>query len=486
MRLKRVIQYSMILLAVFFTGGVFAYDMPECQQNIPCFVLKHLSLYEAIALALRNNPQVRSGELQRIVDRFALEVARNQFLPQYSFDASATYSNGTKPYYSTNPKATLETIYGTTIDFGLRDQVNDGRETAGFIEVTQPLLRGFGPQVTQATYKTALSQETINCLNFKETLINTITSVTSSYYKLVQDYNNLKIDKLSLNEATKLLRVTELKIKAGRLAPTEIVQQQAQIANLKMALTRDTNTLCQDYRELLILLGLDPCSNLSIDKIINLLYTPLPCTGEAVQIALCKNIDFQRSLARLKQLELVLLVAKNEQSWKLDLIGRAQQQLIRNKNFTTVSINQIDAIGNDTPGGDRTLILNLNIPIHDLSRKQNLLRARIALKQFKIALETQKRQLIAAVMNSLQSLQTQSSQLKLAEDAVNFSKQSVDIAQKKFQYGRATMFEITTLQKNLTLQQLALISEQISYLNNVAAFEKLLGISLEKWCIQVH
>ena len=155
-----------------------------------CFNPKHLSLNEAIALALRNNPQIRSAELQRIIDKFALEVARNQFLPQYSFDTSATYSNGTKPFYTTNPKATLETPLGTAIGLGVSNQVNAGRETTAFIEVTQPLLRGFGPQVTGANYKNAFNQEIINRLNFKETLMETITNVVQAYYKLVADYNN--------------------------------------------------------------------------------------------------------------------------------------------------------------------------------------------------------------------------------------------------------------------------------------------------------
>lgn len=455
-------------------------------QSLPCFVPKHLSIFDAIALAVRNNPQVRTARLQRVVDRFQLEVARNQFFPQYSFDASATYSNGTKPYYSANPKTTLETCLGTTIDLGLRDQVNAGRETAGFIEITQPLLRGFGPAVATAKYKTAKIQESINCLNFKETLINTITQVLQAYNKLVQDYNNIAVDQLSIRDISKQYHATELRIKAGKLAPTEIVQQQAQLANLKIALLRDQNNIAQDYRSLLILLGLNPCSKLIIDKKININQTPLPCPEVAIQIALCKNIDYQRSLATLRQLELALLLAKDEQKWRLDLVGRGQQQIIRNRNFAPVDLDKIDAIGNDRPGNDRTLIVNLNVPLHDLNRKRLLVGARVAVQQFKIKLETQRQQLTAAVLNGLQTLQAQSCQLQLSNEAVKYSQQGLDIAQKKFQYGRSTMFEVTSLQKNLVVQQLGYITDQISYINNMAEFEKLLGTTLEKWCIEVH
>lgn len=475
--MQRLLYYFPLIFLV--TSSVLA------QECSPSFLPKHLTLRDAIVLAVRNNPQIRSAELQRIVDKFSFEVARNQFWPQYSFDTSATYSNGTKPYYSTNPKATLTTPCGSQIDFGFMDQVNNGRETAAFVQVTQPLLRGFGPTVARAGYLSAYDQAIINCFTFKDTLMTTITNVIQAYYRVVQDFNNQKVNQASLDEAYRLLRATELRIKAGKVAGAEIVQQQAQIAITKMALTRDCNIIAQDYRSLLLLLGLDPRSRLDIEKRIAVFVSPLPSEQEAIEIALCKNLDYQRSLLQLKQLELALAVAKNDQQWQLDLVGRAQQEVIRNKNFATVNLNQIDAIGNDHPGSDRTLIVNLNIPIHDLNRKHTLVKARVAVQQFKIALENQRKQLIANVLNALQALRAQSCQLGLANDAVKFSLQSLDIAQNKFLYGRTSMFEVTSLQRNLMTQQIGLISEQIAYLNNEASFEKLLGTTLEKWHIEI-
>lgn len=482
----RIVFIHILIIFLFLSPRtVFASPQEVPYSNNLCFVPKHLSLQEAIALALRNNPEIRSGELQRIVDRFSLEVARNQFLPQYSFDASATYSNGTKPYYTANPKTSLETPWGAQVDLGLRDQVNAGRETAAFVEVTQPLLRGGGFRVARAPYWNAVQQEAVSRLNFKEAIATTITNVIQAYYKLVQDYNNQKIAQASLAEAMKSFNATKLRIKAGKLAPTEIIQQQIQISSLKMSVTRQRILMAQDYRSLLIILGLDPRSDLRINNEIVIEPKPLPCPAEAIEIALCHNITYQRSLAKLKQLEFALLVAKDEQNWKLDLIGRAQQELIRKRDFATVNLDQIDAIGNDKPS-DRTLIVNLNIPIHDVSRRQNLVRARIALQQFRISLETQRQQLIAAVLNSLENLQTQIGQIQLATESVKFSIQGLDIAQKKFLYGRSTMFEVTTLQRNLMLQQIELISEKISYINNEAVFENLLGTTLAKWCIRIH
>lgn len=480
-----VFNFSLRLLVVSlvcsFTSNVLAlnptFDACNCQP-------KFLSLRDAICLAVRNNPEIRSASLQRVVDRFALEVARNQFFPQPVLEASATYSNGTKPFYDANPHVNLLSPLGTNIEVGLDDQVNnDHRQTVGKVAVTQPLLRGFGPSVTLARFRNAKDAELINRLNFKSVLMTTINSVIQAYYRLTQDYNALEIDKVSLREAVKLLEMTQERIKAGKVAPTEIVQQQAQIANLQLAVTRDQNILSQDYRDLLIRLGLDPCSNLEIDKRIVIQIVRLPSVSQAICTALHNNPDYQKSLITLRQLERDLVLARNDQLWKLDVTGRATQTIQNKERFANVNLADIDNIGNDLPHNDRTVIFNLSIPIHDLERKQRLVKAQIAIKQFNITLETQRRQLISAVMNNLQNLETQTQQINLAKQAVNLSQQSLHIAQKKFQYGRTTMFELTSLQRNLILQQLTLVNQQIAYLNALAEFEKLLGISLEKWGI---
>ena len=163
MQRGKIPVHLFMVFLFLLTSKINANEMLYSEMG--CFKKKLLTLADTLALALRNNSQIRSAELQRIVDKFSLEVARNQFLPQYSFDTSATYSNGTKPFYTTNPKVSFQTFYGTTLGVGLEDQVNAGRETAAVVEIIQPLLRGFGPQVTQASYKNALDQEIINRLD---------------------------------------------------------------------------------------------------------------------------------------------------------------------------------------------------------------------------------------------------------------------------------------------------------------------------------
>ena len=57
---------------------------------------KHLSLKEAILLALRDILDVISSELQRVADKFAVEVASDAFESQYETGDTVNYGKGTK------------------------------------------------------------------------------------------------------------------------------------------------------------------------------------------------------------------------------------------------------------------------------------------------------------------------------------------------------------------------------------------------------
>src|SRR5262249_2838919 len=131
------------------------------------------------------------------------------------------------------------------------------------------------------------------------------------------------------------------------------------------------------------------------------------------------------------------------------------------------NVNDINAILPNLPQNHRSLVLNLEVPIHDANRKQQLIKANIELKQAKIALENLKQQLIAAVLNTYQQIKMQELQIALVDKALLFADRSVVIAKKKLQYGRATVFEVTSLQQNLAAQRLACISARISYLNMI-------------------
>ena len=84
-----------IILALLGSSFASAWADPPVLLPLPEHTqpfAKKLSLREAIFLALRNSPDVENAELQRVLDKFALETARYQFQPHYSIQGNAYYN----------------------------------------------------------------------------------------------------------------------------------------------------------------------------------------------------------------------------------------------------------------------------------------------------------------------------------------------------------------------------------------------------------
>lgn len=465
--MRKIKSLLLVLGLLLGTTGIYA-ENGHVEQS------KTLSLHDAILLAVRNNPSVRSAKLQRVIDKYRLEVARNEFEPQFAFSASGEVREGRQPNYNINPSMSMKTPIGTKFDFSVTDDIDHGHNSSRFTaSMRQPLLRGFGRHVTTAKWLSAQDQEIANKLSFKEHVQTTITSVLSSYYKLVEDYNRLQVNQLALKDSMQSLKSTRMKIKAGKLAPMESTQQEAQVSDQRFAITQTKNAIDTDYQDLLTQLGLDPDSKLSIEHDIPVEKIVIPELIKSIEIALKNNIAFTQKKLSLKAKERNVDVQKDNQRWQLDLVGSI------NKNLT--GAREVDSAGNSSLIGNKRAALELKIPIDDVAAKEQLVSAKIGLKQFHIALANEKRKLTKDVVNGIRDLEAQQRQIYTADRSVSLAKKSLDIAQKKFKYGRVTVFEITTLRKNLTEKKLQLIKQRINYLNTMARFEQTLGVTLDKW-----
>jgi outer membrane protein len=454
---------SISVSSLTFGGGLVSHRDHYFTASGP----KVLSLKDAIYLSVRTNPAVKSAYLQRISDKFALEVARNEFEPQYKLDGTVRFQQGSAPDYHLLPGVRLKTPMGTQINIDVDRQIGGNQAALGTFSLTQPLLRGFGSAITLTNLHNAKDNELVNQLNLKSQVISTITQVIQAYHTLIQDYKSLAVDQQALSDSLKTLDSTQRKIKVGKVAETEITQQQAQVANQQFAVTNDKNTILRDYQNLLILLGLDPASKLQIEKELSSRDLFIPEKNACIKMALTNNINYQTQLIALRQLERDIDVQRNQQLPDLTLNASATEDL------------------SDATGGNRQVSLNLSVPIDDKFRQQGLLNSLVGYKKFRVSLENTKRQLETDVINAIRSLEAQRIQIKLAEDSVKYSEQSLQIAQKKFEYGRTTIFEITSLRSTLTSSQINLINQRISYLNTFAQFEQTLGISLERWELRI-
>lgn len=463
------------------------YQCQQCgiDQLLPGAYTSHripgtLTLRDAILLALRNNPDVENSELTRIVDKYNVIVARYAFEPQFTLGGSATYFRNGVPNFEVNSSVNLFTPIGSTINFAYTNPFggSNGNATLTF---TQPLLRGFG-FVNRIPYLDALDNEEIAKITFRTQIINVVVAVETSYRALVEDYNNLEIQKQNYHETLEQLKQYRLMAKVGKMSPSDLNQQEANLANAKLGVIQQQDQVQDDYQTFLSSLGLIPSAIVSIDKHIDLDDIHLPTLKESIRLALAYNTDFQTALIQLRSTKRAIIVARDARKPQLNV---TYTQPISFNDSSFGGTNGMVPI-NGGGGNGFTLNLQLDIPINDVPAKANLIGAEVALEQAQLSLEQQKEDLIRQVMTSYRSLQIQWQGILIAETSVKLQEQTLKDAQIKLKYGKITMFEVIQDQVNLLQARTDLVSQKIQYLNSVTTFYQNLGITLDVWDIKLR
>jgi len=446
---------------------------PQISPRLP----QKLTLKEAILLALRTNPNVESDELQRVLDKFSLDAAHAAFAPQYNLAGAYNMQSGGSPTYDVNPTVTMATPIGTTITMGYDNTLTGGGGVAS-VGITQPLLQGAG-KVAAIPLENALDSEEVNKLNFKNNIITVVVNVVNAYRTLLKDYSNLTIQKNALEQDRETLRQYELQLKYGKIARSELIQQQATLTQDELSYKQTQQGIYTDYQAFLTALGLRADINIEIDQTIPVdTQYKVPDLQESIEKALSGNIAYQSAVIQLRATERGLISAKDQQKWTLGLSASRSGGSNTGAGATTDTDTTIN--------GSTTVGLALAIPINNISNQQAVATAEIALEQARISLAEQRRALVATVTQQINTLQNQLEQIDIAKKNVDFQQQTYQSTIIKQKYGKATVFELSQQKNSLVSAQISLIGARIDLLNDITAFNQTLGTVLDNWDIKLR
>ena len=470
---------SLKIFSLCLVCWVIGYSNTYAEMNLPDI----LSLHDAVFLSLRYNPNIQNAEIQRIADRYALAAAHYQFQPQFNLSGNAQHLQSvanrikadSQNTVNLDPTATLTTSLGTQYSLTVNNPITNSQyQPSVSLDVTQPLLRGAKRVVVLQNLYNAIDNEKVNKLQLKNSIINSINQVIQDYLTLVQDYQTLKVDQRSLKTAEDTVEKNKIRIHAGTLAPTENTRPLAEVPSRKLAIARDKNNIEKDKRRLLDDIGLDPNTPIQIEQRFDYYPSVLPDLAHSLNLGLKSNINYEISRVNLKATERGYLKAKDDERWQLD----ATAHVMRGGN------NGIRTLSNGANHSE-TVGLNLNIPIGDVNLHSNTINSKIQLRQAHISLQEQKRQLLIDINNAISDLATQKEQINLAMQNERLQAKTVAEAQKKANYGRASMFEVSTEQDNLTNSEQQVVDNKIAFLKAYANFDSLLGTTLDRWNITV-
>ena len=441
-------------IAKYVPGGINRNGIPKPQPSYHSS--KKLSLQDAIYLSLRNNPTVISSELQRINDKFSLEIAANAYQPQFSFESTESMAYGEKGTLTNTPSSTLTTKMGT--EFTL-DKTS--------LQVSQPLLQGFGQG--SLTYQEALNQEENNKYTFASSVAGVVSDVINSYRSLVTSVNQLKISEENYKQSIETTKQIELQYKAGRVSNSDLLDQQSTFASDKLSYKQDQLSLASAYQDFMKLLGLSPESKLTINSDIKMSFSKkdLPAENACIAIALKHNIDYQQELIALKDSQIALEQARDAMKWTLSVDA-------------THDLAIADSLENDTAE------VSLSIPINDISSKAALVSARIAYEMAKLNLQQDKAVLIRQIQQDYQDVVSNLEQVDLAAQSLALQKKAQEAKKLQLKYGKITVQSYNLGNTDYLSAQSSLVDARISCLNSLTTLNSDMGRLLDQWKIKLR
>ncbi len=450
--------------------------------------VKELSLADAIDLTLERSATVQNAYLGRMSDKYSFEVARDQYRPQFSVSSSNSrdrFAGTHEEGVSLDSGMSLQLLTGGSLSVTSSNNGSLESGTADFyssqlsINFSQPLLSGGGLKVGSAPLTFARRSLESSYLSFRAELIDAVTDMIKTYREYQLTLQSLDIQYLSLARSHKQLEMNTELVEAGRLPGVDLIQSQTDVANQELDYRSAVNDAEIARLNFLRRLRLDTGLKVVLSTPIDV-KEPISLDLEAaISMAKENRPDYLQALISMANAELSVDLSKNNQLWDLSLNV--------NYGMSGQGISYADAFHDINGFGraNRSITLDLSIPINDKSRRQELIDSEIGLAQQRNALSDLEFSIRTEMMSKLQSLSILWQQVTLAGKSLDLSRRQLELEQEKLASGRTTSFQVVRFQNDLIEAENRHAGVRVSYLNAVTDLNQSLGRTLAVWDIDV-
>jgi outer membrane protein len=368
-------------------------------------------------------------------------------------------------------------------------------------QYTQPLLRNFDIDQIRAQVANSKKARELSDIQLSTVIAQTLRSVKNAYWDLTYAINNLKAQQQSLALAQQSLKDNMKRVEIGTLAPIDIVQSQAEVANNEQGVIVADAAIkaAQDNLRALIL---DPSApdfwTVSFDP------TDAPTYSEqaidldaAVRNALDKRSDLHAAKNSLEQSDINIKYYRNQikpdvnanvqyittaaggtQLSQVDLATAAagaaiNRTVIAERGFGTVLG---DVLQNQYPNW--TVGVSIGYPLGANAAHANLARVRLEYEQSQAQLKNAQLQVVAQVRAVARNVQTNQKRVQAARASRELQEKKLEAEEKKLAAGMSSTFLVLQAQRDLALARTTEVLAVSDYNKSLVDFEAVQQVPL--------
>ena len=304
-----------------------------------------LYLEQAIRLALTGSRDAVAARLGREEQALALEAAEERYRPMLSLGVGVNARSRQETSADVSFGPSLRVPTGGRFRLSWRKPVAGGQDRAASAELgfSQPLLRGFGTDVDTAQLSRARLAERVNVRAFRDRVAGIVDAVIGAYRGALSARRRAAIADEALERARRQLQVNRALVDAGRMAPQDLVQTEAEVANREYALINAENALETANAALVNVLDLSDSTRIEPREEADV-EPRQPDLEESLETAFARRTDWLQAETGVELAQIQLGVARNNLLPDLSL---------------DMSVSQGDGREETDWGGSLTLLVQL-------------------------------------------------------------------------------------------------------------------------------
>lgn len=474
--------------------------------------IRRLSIEEAVALALEQNVDLQVDRINPQVSDLSVSVARSGWTP--AFFSNVTNRSQTNPPTDIFGGASTITNENLSSQVGVQQLLpwgganytafwNSGRvttnnifssfnpqltSTVGF-NYTQPLLRNFTIDATRQQVLVSRKNREISEVQLQQSVAATVRNVKNAYWDLVYTINNLAVQQQSLQLAQQSYRDNRARVEIGTMAPLDIVQAEAEVAQREEAVILAEAAIRRQEDQLRALIS-NPVDqpefwNMRIEPSEQPAFAPIAIdVDEAVRNALATRTDLSASRKQLESNDIAIRYFRNQSLPDVNALvnysafGIAGTQFNLSNEFPPRRLNESrrgfggalgDVFASDYPTW--SFQLQVNYPIGASNAEANLARARLQDSQARKQLQASELQVTTQIRDLARNVQTNGQRVESTRAARALAEKRLEAEQKKFTAGMTSTFFVTQAQRDLADARNRELRAIIDYLKSVIDFE---------------
>ena len=440
-----------ILAALLASSSLGASRQAPPATNAP-----QLTLADAVVMALADNDRLLSAAETVEQAGLSIRAARSAFGPKLTPNALGSFGRSNLSNQSYSLDFNQQFLTGTQVRASIgalseQNQFGNFFSSDTTVQVSQPLLRGFGRALARSELTEAESRSGDATRQRRLAEQQVAIEVASTYYRIIAQTQMLEVAENALARARGLVDASRARLAVGRVSQLDVfrAEQLAALSELQLVNARAGLDDAKDQLRFLINRNADYAFAVAPDIPVPQQIDPSP--ADPVTIALSNRLEYRSAQEAVAQAERAAANARDLLRPQFDV------SLLLARRQTGDTLRSSFGLDNFQV----TTFAALSMPLDGTRETIAQQTASIELQRRRRALESSRRLIEQDVRRAVRQQERMLLELQLADASVDFASQEVEVATLRNERGLANNLDVVNAEGSLlgaTAQRIGLLA----------------------------